>query len=328
MKEDGSSQATGNPPVVSQFFNKPKASQKQAAEAAASSGSSAKKPDTSKAIGNGIQKQASIISLSDDDADEIEVIEQVPAKRKSATENGKAEQGKAAKKIKVAPLFEKTKALPAVKREDGSSSAVAPGAVAGLQDSLSRLQQWKFSATPAAKTTQSTSTLNSSANGLDSAVSSSPLPDVPRASAPSKADRALEAQRALVRKRLMGHDADWRKHMSEADDSAPPEPNSASDNDEDDAPVASTSKAAKGKSKASEDKENIPPANSRFADFASSTKETASAAKGKGKAGKADVKGKGKAIEPAVKYTPLEQQVLDIKKRNVSFDAMSPTYLG
>ena len=328
MKVEGSSQTTGNPPVVSQFFNKPKASQKQAA---ASSGSGAKKPDKSqpaKTNGNGIQKQASIISLSDDDVDEIEVIEQVPAKRKSATENGKAEEGKAAKKIKVAPLFEKTKALPAVKREDGSSSAVAPGAVAGLQDSLSRLQQWKFSATPAAKATQSTSTLNFSANGLDSAGSSSPLPDVPRASAPSKADRALEAQRALVRKRLMGHDADWRKHMSEADESAPPEPNSASDNDEDDAPDASTSKAAKGKSKASEDKENIPPSSSRFAGFASSTKETTSAAKGKGKAGKADVKGKGKATEPAVKYTPLEQQVLDIKKRNVSLDQMSPTYLG
>jgi DNA mismatch repair protein MSH3 len=257
--------------------------------------------------------------LSDDDADDLEILEvaagaaAAPKRKLSETGISKADEGGSkAKKVKVAPLFERTKGLPAVKREEGTSAGAARSA--GVQDSLNRLQQWKFSATPAVAKAASPS--ESQTNGLPS---SSPLPEVPGV---SKADKALEAQRAQVRKRLLGHETSWQRHTEDEARSPPAtEPNSASEEDEDEAPVASTSKAkGKGKGRVSDqDKENIPPAaSSRFASFASAGKDAKDGtAKGKGK--KTDAKGKGKAkeAETGVKYTPLEQQVMDIKKRNV-----------
>lgn len=304
MKGESGSQASK--PVVSQFFTKP-------AKTSASASTSNARPAPVQAK-NGLQKQPSIISLSDDDDDdELQVLE-VPSKRKAESPatgpkgKSKDEQGKPAKKVKVAPLFEKTRALPSVKRE-GSPS----GPSAGAGESLNRLQQFRFTAAPPLAPSNGST---SPQKNVAAAMSSSPLPDAPRAST-SKADKALEAQRAQVRKRLLGIDVTRRP--SEDDEPPPAEESDASDLNGEDAPVASTSKAGNSKSKGSEDKENIAPlASSRFANFASSTSKGPDA-KGKGKA-KSDAKGKGKAkdADSGVKYTPLEQQVLDIKKQNVS----------
>lgn len=321
MKGESSSQASN--PVVSQFFTKPGKSQ----SATAAPGATAKKSTGPAAGQNGLAKQPSIISLSDDDdddgdkvdKDELQILE-VPSKRKAPVVNGASNgnEGNKAKKVRVAPLFEKTKALPAIKRE-GSPSAAPAGH--SMQESLNRLQQFKYTAAPAVANGQAV-TLSPAKSAQNGALpTSSPLPDLPKASS-SKSDKALEAQRALVRKRLLGFDTSYKR--ADEGDSPSGEPRSGSDEEEvASEPVASTSRAGKGKdeSRASEDKENVPPSTGRFANFASSSKDAGSAigAKGKEKAAKADLKGKGKANEAEITYTPLEQQVLDIKKRNVSF---------
>lgn len=300
--------------VVSQFFTK----------SPSNAGAAAKGR-------NGLKKHPSIISLSssdgmDGDDDDIELLEDVPVpstaasssakKRKAsssindvAKENGgrpATSASEASKKVKIAPLFERAK-------NAGSTSSflVKKEEDAGT---VRKLQQWKFAPGATGDSRSSPAPTASIVNGVSvtSSHSSSPLPEL------QKANPAVVKRRAQVRKMLLGIDTEWRKppeddegEISTAQEESTEQTEDVMDEDE---PVASTSKlSAKAKSKSSKtDKASTDAPD--FSKFASITTDT----KGKkSKSSTADNKGKGKAAEPAVKYTPLEQQVLDIKKQYV-----------
>lgn len=312
-------------PVVSQFFSKSSPLNKGGAAAPKAS--------------NSLKKHPSIISLSssdgaDDNDDEIEVLEGVPPsgtaaapsstkKRKassineSSKENGSSKAASSAnnnssKKVKVAPLFERVK-------NAGSSSSSTIVKKEDDTETVLKLQQWKFAAGPASDSHSTPVPTTRLANGTSTSPhSSSPLPDVPTA------NPAVDARRAQVRKMLLGIDTEWRRPPDDEAEASAAAGDSADQmgqdvmSEDDDEPVASTSKLpahTKGKSSKKDKVSNDAPDFSKFA-------STAGEAKGKksktAKADKADQKGKGKEVEPAVKYTPLEQQVLDIKKRYVS----------
>lgn len=308
------SEERGRPAVVSQFFAK---------------SSSSTQPKAAAASSNGLKKQTSIISLSssdgidEDDDDIIEVIEAAPAssyaakKRKASlidtvdpakkSSKSTVPQEAPSKKVKVAPLFERVK-------NAGSTSSFS---VKKEEDSgtVQRLQQWKFAAGSHGESHQSTpppgdSTVRNAANG--SPDSSSPLPEL------DKSTQAVQARRAHVRKMLLGIDTEWRKPRDDEAEvqTVPAEDAEGADDDKmtGDEPVASTSKLpANGKAKKGKNSGNSSASTPDLSKFAAPSE--------KGKKGKsssiADKKGKGKAVEPTVKYTPLEQQVVDIKKKYV-----------
>lgn len=330
-KEEGSRKA-----VVSQFFAKP-------SSASTSNGSTVTSSTSNGALkerNSGLRAQASIISLSssddlfDDDDDEIEVIDTtaVPhppssGKKRKASLVGESSTSKNAsvsnkvavnttseqsKKIKVAPLFERVKNAGTtstlnVKKEEDTGTA-------------RKLQQWKFAPGESGNTSHTDTsspapekTVNGSSTNTRNEQSSSPLPQLPQAS------QAVEAHRAQVRKMLLGINTEWRKPPDdEADTSAAQTEEGDGDMEEypmgEEEPVASTSKLSttkKGKSK-KQDKDSVNDVDlSKFA--------SASDVSSKGRKTKVtgDKKGKAKAVEPAVKYTPLEQQVLDIKEKYV-----------
>lgn len=308
--------------VVSQFFAKPSSSPSKGGGVAASQSR------------NGLKKQTSIISLSssDDigDNDDIEVIETAPAvvsaassssarKRKASPINDDSSKKSnkigttgdtASKKIKVAPLFERVKNAGST-----SSFSVKKEEDAGT---VQRLQQWKFAATGTNGDAHGTPFPVAGNSARDALHSSSPLPEV------AKSNDAVQARRAQVRKMLLGIDTEWRRPP---DDDAEADATPAEDAEDvvadsmmEDEPIASTSALpvngkAKRKGKSTEvddaDEGNAPDL-SKFASTKADSKTK------KTKATASDKKGKGKAVKPAVKYTPLEQQVLDIKKKYVS----------
>lgn len=294
------SEERGRPAVVSQFFSKSSTSQQ-----------------SSKESRNGLKKQTSIISLSSsDDAEDndIQVIETAPAvvvagqssanKRKAVPISGtsktpaSASQEPASKKVKVAPLFERVKhagANPsfAVKKEDDAAT-------------VQRLQQWKFangtngnsSGTPPPDT----------ANTSHKRHSFSPLPDIAASS------QAVQARRAQVRKLLLGIDTEWRKPPDEEAEAEASHADDSGDANDDslmeDEPVASSSNGrtqGKASKKPTEDSLNTPDFSRFAAEKSKKGKSVTTTSK----------KGKAKAPEPAVKYTPLEQQVIDIKQKYV-----------
>ena len=320
MPSEGSSRKA----VVSQFFTKPSSSsQKKAAVGSSSTSSSSpavRKDRTS------LKKQTSIISLSSSDGvddldDDIQIIDAVSTsnKRKASTTinssssfsallhqvNNNANNSEAPnKKVKVAPLFERVKnagvvSSPAVKKEEDAALS-------------QRLSQWKFAAAgdqrngtpPAAAGGATTGHTNDSDVETYASASSSPFPEV------GKSNEAVLARRAHVRKMLLGINTEWRRPPDEEETAMSVDQDDAVVNDEDDAashdqPMPSTSKL--------HSKTTAPD----LSQFASST-TTKSKAK-KGKAIIADKKGKSKATEPeGIKYTPLEQQVLEIRKQYVS----------
>jgi hypothetical protein len=304
---------------VSQFFTKPSSSsQKKAAAGSSSSSSPAIKDRTS------LKKQTSIISLSssdgvdgidDDDDDDIQIIDAVSTsnKRKATTTINSSSSTSALlhnnannsegpnKKVKVAPLFERVK----------NAGVVPPPAVKKEEDAAlsQRLSQWKFAAAGSQRNDTPPVTAGGAGHTNDSDVenrsaSSSPLPEV------GKSNEAVLARRAHVRKMLLGINTEWRRPPDEEDSAMTVDQDDAVLNDEDD--TASNDQPAAGTSK-------LPskPIAPDLSQFASST-NTKTKAK-KGKVMTADKKGKGKATEPeGIKYTPLEQQVLEIRKQYVS----------
>lgn len=299
--------------VVSQFFSK----------SPSNAGAAAKGR-------NGLKKHPSIISLSssdgvDGDDDDIELLEDVPFSSTAASSSAKKRQAsssindvakengnrsaisasESSKKVKIAPLFERAK-------NTGSTSSFS---VKKEEDAgtVRKLQQWKFAPGPTGDSRSSPATSASFINGAlaTSTHSSSPLPEL------QKANPAVEKRRAQVRKMLLGIDTEWRKppddegETSTAQEDAIEQAEDAMDEDE---PVASTSKLpAKGKSKSTK----VDKASTDAPDFSKFASTAADAKSKKSKSRAADKKGKSKAAEPAVKYTPLEQQVLDIKKQYV-----------
>lgn len=296
----------GRPAVVSQFFSKSSTAQ-----------------TSPKNHRNGLKKQTSIISLSSSDDvedDDIQVIKTAPAvvaaassaakKRKAApiveiakqTSSKPSSQEPASKKVKVAPLFERVKngggaSSFSVKKEDNAAT-------------VQRLQQWKFAAG-----TNGSTPPPETADVVRSMHSSSPLPEI------AASTQAVQARRAQVRKMLLGIDIDWRKppdEEAEPEGSHPDDSGDASDDSlMEDGPIASTSKLppnGRAQSKASKKSASDAGALPDLSKFAADKSEKSK--KGKSIAG-TDKKGKAKAVEPAIKYTPLEQQVIDIKQKYV-----------
>ena len=261
-------------------------------------------------------KKPSIISLSDgsdDDDDDLQLLDgpSVPSKRAAPTDSksrsnpsaAAAAEAPAKKKIKVAALFDRTRNAPsAVKLEEGAT-----------KETVQKLSQYRLapvinqngnaappSSTPAAKA------------GPSADSSSSPLPSAPG----GKADKKVLAHRAAVRQRLLGFDASqyWAggteetPHIEEGD--------ADSDGDEN-TPVAGTSKSTGNIKKKELDGSGKGASTSRFSQFAAKTGNgTASEDSDSSSAAPAKTaKGKDKAA--AVKYTPLEQQVIDLKKKHV-----------
>lgn len=332
-------EANGRKTVTSQFFP---------TQAGSSSSSSKKQRDPVP-----LSKQTSIISLSSSDGvevdDDIQFIEDKSVaqargvtssnvsnskKRKSAPSisngsnnnpeknqhsmvslNGGTDASQSNnKKPKVAALFERAK-------NGGKLSTVVKSEETGA--SLQKLQQWKFAGDPQSEgqkrngrtsspTDATTKTVN--AVSVSNTTSSSPLPDI---GSDSKTREVIAARRAKVRKMLLGIDTNWRKSALVADDTGSNKENaedrmdeSAEENDSD-GPVASTSKSVQSGT------------SSHFAKFASNASAKTTNGVGQdekaGKKGKGMGKGKERAVqlEPDVKYTPLEQQVLDIKAKYV-----------
>jgi len=259
-------------------------------------------------------KKPSIISLSDgsDDDEDLQLLDglSVPSKRAAPTDGrGRSEPSAAAaaeapakKKVKVAALFDRIRNAPSiVKLEEGAAKGT-----------LQKLSQYRLAPVITHNGNAAPSSTTPAARAGPSAdSSSSPLPSVPG----SQSDKKVLAHRAAVRQRLLGFDASQYKAGDAAEGAVAEEGEADSDGDEN-TPVASTSKGT-GKGKKKEDDSSGKSAStSRFSQFAAKTgKGTSSEDSDSSSAAPAkSAKGKGKAA--AVKYTPLEQQVIDLKKKH------------
>ena len=276
-------------PVVSHFFAKPSQSPK----------------------GKASPRQPSIITLSDSedggsiqDEDELRVVGNRSSgvgakKRKSPPALTREGNHDGEKKVKMAPLFERAKDTQISDKKEKEASGEA----------AKKLQRWKFA--PSESLAQPPITGESSPG----------LPDLPGMS--KHFSKSLETQRAEVRRKLLGGATRVRQYSIENDEgesmhsmNQDEEMQDRDAEEEETVPFASTSYSkipSKDKGKAEEKTAPVAMVGSRFSKFVARSKGT-STVKGK----KSNIAANLNAKDATLKYTPLEQQVLDIKAENVS----------